>query len=193
MRICIGREWCGGTNRVRITRTHSGRARACLGARVRSPIRRPLGLEVERCQEIAKEVGSPRRAQGSRSQQAAQQESVEDTTLFERALFLYKRTPETWKNNHYFQQQSLRLPRRLERMRVWRRAYAFLSAYTINRTENMPKSAAQNRQFVSTPTVGSAHRSGPVVQNYDWTGNLRRYRRAIELNPNDANWPPLVR
>jgi len=116
-----------------------------------------LGLEVDVAQEIAKEVRltfDARREAGS--QQAAQQESVEGYDLYLKGLYFFnKRTPETWKKQFIiFSRQSRRLPRRLERMRVWRRATPFCRRTTINRKRKICRRLGQrqNRQFVSTPT-----------------------------------------
>jgi tetratricopeptide (TPR) repeat protein len=71
------------------------------------------------------------------------------------------------------------------------KGYAILSAYHDQpEAENMPKARAAAEQAIRIdPNSSEAHTAlALVVQNYDWDWQTseKEYRRAIELNPNDA-------
>lgn len=153
-----------------------------------------LGLEVDVAQEIAKEVRltfDARREAGS--QQAAQQESVEGYDLYLKGLYFFnKRTPGDLEEAiHYFQQAVAKAPTSARAYAGLAKGYAILSAYHDQpEAENMPKARAAAEQAIRIdPNSSEAHTAlALVVQNYDWDWQIseKEYRRAIELNPNDA-------
>ena len=72
------------------------------------------------------------------------------------------------------------------------RVYALAPVFgVLPPVESMPKArAAVTRALVLDPLLAEAHTTLAFVKahfDYDWSGAYREYRRALELNPSDAN------
>jgi TolB-like protein/Flp pilus assembly protein TadD len=153
-----------------------------------------LPLEGEVAQEIAKgiQLTLDGRNEG-RSQSTAQPPSFESYDLYLKGLYFFnKRTPaELQLAVQYFQQATAKDPSYARAYAGLAKGYAILSAYSSQSgAEFMPKArAAALKALEIDESSSEAHTAlALVVQNYDWDWHTaeREFRRAIELNPNDA-------
>ncbi|MGA9354891.1 MAG: winged helix-turn-helix domain-containing protein [Terriglobales bacterium] len=153
-----------------------------------------LPLEGEVAQEIAKEIQLTLdgRNEGV-SQSAVRPQSFESYDLYLKGLYFFnKRTPADLQVAvQYFQQAIAKDPSYARAYAGLAKGYAILSAYSNQSApEFMPKArAAALKALELDESSSEAHTAlALVVQNYDWDWHTaeKEFRRAIELNPNDA-------
>jgi TolB-like protein/DNA-binding winged helix-turn-helix (wHTH) protein len=153
-----------------------------------------LPLEAEVAQEIAREIQltfDGREDAGSRSPVVPQ--SSEGHDLYLKGLYFFnKRTPADLQQAiEYLQQATEKDPSSAPAYAGLAKGYAILSAYSgQSDSELMPKArAAAARALEIDPNSSEAHTAlALIVQNHDWDWQTseKEFRRAIELNPNDA-------
>ncbi|MGA9505172.1 MAG: winged helix-turn-helix domain-containing protein [Terriglobales bacterium] len=153
-----------------------------------------LPLEGEVAHAIAEEIQltfDGRQETGSQS--AARPQSSEGYDLYLKALYFFnKRTPADLQEAiQYFEQAVAKDPTSARAYAGLAKGYAILSAYNgQQQAEFMPKArAAASKALEIDENSSEAHTAlALIVQNYDWDWRRseKEFRRAIELNPNDA-------
>jgi TolB-like protein/DNA-binding winged helix-turn-helix (wHTH) protein/Flp pilus assembly protein TadD len=153
-----------------------------------------LGLEGEVAQETAREIQltfDGRKEAGS--QAAMPPANFEGYDLYLKGLYFFnKRTPADLQEAiRYFQQAAAKDPSYARAYAGLANGYTILSAYSDQREpEFMPKArAAALKALAIDGSSSEAHTAlALIVQNYDWDWQTseKEFRRAIELNPNDA-------
>jgi TolB-like protein/DNA-binding winged helix-turn-helix (wHTH) protein/Flp pilus assembly protein TadD len=153
-----------------------------------------LPLEGEVAHEIAEEIQLTfdDRTHAER-QSAAPPQSFEAYDLYLKGLYFFnKRTPPDLQQAiQYFQQATVKDPSSARAYAGLAKGYAILSEYS-NQPESdfMPKArAAATTALEIDPNSSEAHTAmALIVQNdgWDWQMAEKEFRRAIELNPNDA-------
>jgi TolB-like protein/DNA-binding winged helix-turn-helix (wHTH) protein/Tfp pilus assembly protein PilF len=153
-----------------------------------------LPLEGEVAQEIAQEIQltfDSRKESGSQS--AVRPQSFEAYDLYLKGLYFFnKRTPADLREAvQYFEQAIAKDPSYARAYAGLAKGYAILSAYSNQSgADFMPKArAAALKALELDESSSEAHTAlALVVQNYDWDWQTaeKEFRRAIELNPNDA-------
>jgi TolB-like protein/DNA-binding winged helix-turn-helix (wHTH) protein/Flp pilus assembly protein TadD len=153
-----------------------------------------LPLEGEVAHEIAEEIQltfDGRKETGGPS--AAPPQSFEGHDLYLKGLYFFnKRTPADLQQAiQYFQQAAAKDPSYAPAYAGLAKGYAVLSAYSGEPdSEFMPKArAAAAAALEIDPNSSEAHTAlALIVQNHDWDWQTseKEFRRAIELNPNDA-------
>jgi TolB-like protein/DNA-binding winged helix-turn-helix (wHTH) protein/Flp pilus assembly protein TadD len=153
-----------------------------------------LPLEGEVAQEIAREIRltfDNRKEAGSQSAQAPQ--NFESYDLYLKGLYFFnKRTPADLQQAiQYFQQAAAKDPSSAHSYAGLAKGYAILSVYSSQpQTYFLPKArAAADKALELDKNSSEAHTAlALIVQNHDWDWKTseKEFRRAIELNPNDA-------
>ena len=153
-----------------------------------------LPLEGEVAHEIAKEIQltfDGRNQAGSQS--AVPPPSFDGYDLYLKGLYFFnKRTPADLREAiQYFQQAAAKDPPYARAYAGLAKGYAILSAYSGQPdSEFMPKARAAAAKALEIDANSSeAHTAlALIVQNHDWDWltSEKEFRRAIELNPNDA-------
>ena len=153
-----------------------------------------LPLEGEVAREIAEEIQltfDSRKVAGNQS--AVPPQSFEGYDLYLKGLYFFnKRTPADLRVAvQYFQQATAKDPSYARAYAGLAKGYAILSAYGGSReAEFMPKArGAASKALELDENSSEAHTAlALIVQNYDWDWQTseKEFRRAIELNPNDA-------
>jgi TolB-like protein len=153
-----------------------------------------LPLEGEVAQEIAKEIQltfDGRKEAGKQS--AVPPQSFEGYDLYLKGLYFFnKRTPADLQVAvQYFEQAAAKDPYSARAYAGLAKGYAILAAYSgLPEAEFIPKArAAALKALEIDETSSEAHTAlALIVQNrdWDWQTSEKEFRRAIELNPNDA-------
>jgi len=153
-----------------------------------------LPLEGEVAQEIAEEIQltfDGRKKSGS--QLAVPPQTFESYDLYLKGLYFFnKRTPADLEEAvQYFQQAAAKDPSSARAYAGLAKGYAILSAFSgQGAMEFIPKArAAASKALEIDESSSEAHTAmALIVQNYDWDWRTseKEFRRAIELNPNDA-------
>jgi len=153
-----------------------------------------LPLEAEVAQEIAQEIQltfDGRKEAGNQS--LAPSQSSEGHDLYLKGLYFFnKRTPAGLQQAiEYFQQATAKDPAYAPAYAGLAKAYAIRSAYSGEPdSEFIPKArAAAAKALEIDPNSSEAHTAlALIIQNHDWDWQTseKEFRRAIELNPNDA-------
>jgi TolB-like protein/DNA-binding winged helix-turn-helix (wHTH) protein/Flp pilus assembly protein TadD len=153
-----------------------------------------LPLEAEVAKEIAEEIRltfDSRKDAGSQS--AVPPQSFEGYDLYLKGLYFFnKRTPaDVQEAIQYFQQAAAKDPPYAPAYAGLAKGYAILAAYSSQPdSEFMPKARAAAAKALEIDANSSeAHTAlALIVQNHDWDWQTseKEFRRAIELNPNDA-------
>jgi tetratricopeptide (TPR) repeat protein len=120
-------------------------------------------------------------------------QSFEGYDLYLKGLYFFnKRTPADLQVAvQYFQQAAAKDPSYARAYAGLAKGYAILSAYSgQGEAEFMPKArAAASKALEMDESSSEAHTAlALIVQNHDWDwqASEKEFRRAIELNPNDA-------
>ncbi len=153
-----------------------------------------LPLEGEVAHEIAQEIQLTFDGHTeTRRQSAMPPQSFEGYDLYLKGLYFFnKRTPADLQQAiQYFQQAAAKNPPYAPAYAALANGYAILSAYgTQPGAESMSKArAAATRALEIDESSSEAHTAlALIVQNYDWDWQRseKEFRRALELNPNDA-------
>ncbi len=126
-------------------------------------------------------------------QSAVSQQSFEGYDLYLKGLYFFnKRTPADLQEAiQYFQQATAKDPSYAPAYAGLAKGYAILSAYSGQPgSEFMPKARAAAMKALEIDASSSeAHTAlALIIQNHDWDWQTseKEFRRAIELNPNDA-------
>ena len=153
-----------------------------------------LPLEGEVAQEIAEEIQltfDGRKKAGG--QLAVPPQTFESYDLYLKGLYFFnKRTPADLEEAvQYFQQAAAKDPSSARAYAGLAKGYAILSAFSgQGAMEFIPKArAAASKALEIDESSSEAHTAmALIVQNYDWDWRTseKEFRRAIELNPNDA-------
>jgi TolB-like protein/DNA-binding winged helix-turn-helix (wHTH) protein len=153
-----------------------------------------LPLEGEVAREIAEEIQltfDGHKEAGNHSAVPPQRGEAYD--LYLKGLFFFnKRTPADLRQAiEYFQQSVAKDPSSARAYAGLAKGYAILSAYSNqSQAEFMPKArAAALKALEIDGNSSEAHTAlALIVQNHDWDWQTseKEFRRAIELNPNDA-------
>lgn len=153
-----------------------------------------LPLEGEVAQEIAQEIQLTFDGRkGAADQSAIQTQSFEGYDLYLKGLYFFnKRTPADLQVAiQYFEQAAAKDPSSARAYAGLAKGYAILSEYS-NQTEAvlmLKARAAASRALQIDENSSEAHTAlALIVQNHDWDWQKseKEFRRAIELNPNDA-------
>lgn len=153
-----------------------------------------LALEDEVSQEIANEIQRTL-GDGVRGsvQVPAPRQNYESYDLYLKGLYFFnKRTQEDLKESiRYFQQATAKDPGNAQAYAGLAKAYTILSAYSSPPdAELIPEArAAAAKALQINESLSGAHAAlALIVQNHDWDWQTaeKEFRRAIELNPNDA-------
>jgi TolB-like protein/DNA-binding winged helix-turn-helix (wHTH) protein/Flp pilus assembly protein TadD len=152
-----------------------------------------LPLEAEVAQEIAEEIRLTFDSRKDGSQSAVPPQSFEGYDLYLKGLYFFnKRTPaDVQEAIQYFQQAAAKDPPYAPAYAGLAKGYAILAAYSGQPdSEFMPKARAAAAKALEIDANSSeAHTAlALIVQNHDWDWQTseKEFRRAIELNPNDA-------
>ena len=151
-----------------------------------------LPLEGEVAHEIAEEIQLTLAGRTETGSQSAAPQSSEGYDLYLKGLYFFnKRTPADLQEAvQYFEQATAKDPSSARAYASLAKAYAILSAYSSPQAELMPKArAAAAKALEIDETSSEAHTAlALIVQNFDWDWKTseKEFRRAIELNPNDA-------
>jgi TolB-like protein/DNA-binding winged helix-turn-helix (wHTH) protein/Tfp pilus assembly protein PilF len=153
-----------------------------------------LPLEAEVAHEIADEIQltfDSRKQAGS--QASVQPQSFEGYDLYLKGLYFFNKrtTPDLQEAIKYFQQATAKDPSYARAYAGLAQGYAILSVYSSQpEAEFLPKArAAAAKALEIDPNSSEAHTAmALIVQNHDWDWQTseKEFRRAIELNPNDA-------
>jgi TolB-like protein/DNA-binding winged helix-turn-helix (wHTH) protein/Flp pilus assembly protein TadD len=126
-------------------------------------------------------------------QSVVSQQSFEGYDLYLKGLYFFnKRTPADLQEAiQYFQQATAKDPSYAPAYAGLAKGYAILSAYSGQPgSEFMPKARAAAMKALEIDASSSeAHTAlALIIQNHDWDWQTseKEFRRAIELNPNDA-------
>ena len=151
-----------------------------------------LPLEGEVAHEIAQEIQLTFDGHKQTGREAVVPESFEAYDLYLKGLYFFnKRTPADLQEAiQYFQQATAKDPSYARAYAGLAKGYAILSAYSSHGAEFMSKArAAALKALEIDESSSEAHTAlALIVQNHDWDWQLseKEFRRAIELNPNDA-------
>ena len=152
-----------------------------------------LPLEGEVAHEIAEEIRLTFDSRKEAGSQSAPPQSFEGYDLYLKGLYFFnKRTPgDLQQAIQYFQQAATKGAPYAPAYAGVAKGYAILSAYSGQPdSEFMPKArAAAAKALEIDPGSSEAHTAlALIVQNHDWDWQMseKEFRRAIELNPNDA-------
>jgi TolB-like protein/DNA-binding winged helix-turn-helix (wHTH) protein/Tfp pilus assembly protein PilF len=153
-----------------------------------------LPLEDEVAHEIAQEIQLTfDDRKGAADQSAMQTQSFEGYDLYLKGLYFFnKRTPADLQQAvQYFEQAAAKDPSSARAYAGLAKGYAILSEYS-NQTEAglmLKARAAALRALQIDENSSEAHTAlALIVQNHDWDWQTseKEFRRALELNPNDA-------
>ena len=153
-----------------------------------------LTLQAEVAQEIAKEIQfTLGDRKGSGSQSAMPPQNYESYDLYLKGLYFFnKRTGGDLEESiRYFQQATEKDANFAQAYAGLAKAYTLLPAYSAQpEAELIPKArAAAAKALEINESLSGAHSAlALIVQNHDWDWQTseKEFRRAIELNPNDA-------
>lgn len=153
-----------------------------------------LPLEGEVAHEIAEEIQLTFDGRNeAASQTAVPQQSFEGYDLYLKGLYFFnRRTPADLQQAvQYFQQAAAKDPSYAPAYAGLAKGYAILSVYSSQpEADFMLKArAAAAKALEIDPNSSEAHTAlALIVQNHDWDWQTaeKEFRRAIELNPNDA-------
>jgi TolB-like protein/DNA-binding winged helix-turn-helix (wHTH) protein/Flp pilus assembly protein TadD len=152
-----------------------------------------LPLEGEVAREIAEEIRLTFDGHKETGSQSAPPQSFEGYDLYLKGLYFFnKRTPADLQQAiQYFQQATAKDPFSARAYAGLAKGYAILSEYSNQpESEFMPKArAAAEKALEIDPNSSEAHTALALIvqnHNWDWQTAEKEFRRAIELNPNDA-------